>query len=286
MSSSNSATQILGSQYEVFYKFSFPPLHVFCVSSCIKAVDRKKQHCPISASMFRPWHTRYQTCSQQFSAESQNLLTHIEGKTRQKSSFLKLWFLNQLPEKFHSHLHGRFTATLTPDLHPWVHCEVLEAAALMICDMLCIQEPKVLALVCSKRDSGVWDLLSSLGTFGLIPLLAWEQRGKRSRTEKWTGRNTKNSQINPPERPNLLNLSNMNRQEIWGPWEDALVRVTRSLWASPFSRHPAAGAAQLSRNFQDKQIQGCPPLNSGSLTAHCQPLLHRTHYCKLYYTLL
>lgn len=55
VSSSNSATLILGSQDEVFNRFSFPPLHVFCVSACIKAVE-KKQHCPVSIRVFRPWH--------------------------------------------------------------------------------------------------------------------------------------------------------------------------------------------------------------------------------------
>lgn len=35
------------------------------------------------------------------------------------------------------------------------------------------------------------------------------------------------------------------------------------LSASQLSRQPAAGAAQLSRNFQDKQLQGWPPLNTG-----------------------
>lgn len=49
---------------------------------------------------------------------------------------------------------------------------------------------------------------------------------------------------------------------------------------------PAAGAAQLSRNFQDKHLQGCPPLDFGSLTAHCKPFLHITNYNKLYYPLL
>lgn len=58
----------------------------------------------------------------------------------------------------------------------------------------------------------------------------------------------------------------MRRQEIWGPWEDVLVWVTRSLRASQLSRYPAAGAAQMSSNFQDKQLQGCPPLRFCSLT--------------------
>lgn len=155
--------------------------------------------------------------------QSQNLLTHIEGKNRHKlKSFLKLWFLNQLPENFHSHLHGRFTASSTPDLHHWVHSEVQTpwAAALMICDLLCIQEPKVLEFgLQQKRTLGSPDLFK--GHSDEPPLLLGSKRAKkRSRREKWTDRNTKTSQINPPERPNLLKLSNMNRQELWDPWED------------------------------------------------------------------
>lgn len=150
------------------------------------------------------------------------------------------------------------------------------------------RSPKSWTLVCSKKR------IRTLGSPVLFKghlekplfLVGSKRAKKRSGREKWTDINTKTSQINPSERPNLLKLSNMNRQEMWDPRENALVRVTRCLWASPLSRHPAAGAAQLSRNFQDKQLQGCPPLSFGSLTAHCKPLLHITNYRKLYYTLL
>lgn len=80
VSSSNSSTQILGSQMR--HLRGSPSLLCMCsVSVCIKAVEKKKQHCPISASVFRPWHTKYQTSSQKFSAKVKIFLLILKVKT-------------------------------------------------------------------------------------------------------------------------------------------------------------------------------------------------------------
>ena len=43
VSSSSSATQIVGFQYEAFNRVSFPALHMFCVSAYIKAVELREE---------------------------------------------------------------------------------------------------------------------------------------------------------------------------------------------------------------------------------------------------
>lgn len=122
-------------------------------------------------------------------------------------------------------------------------------------------------------------------TAGWATPLAWKQEGKESKQEKG-GQTEEQAEAQKPQLPwkyikmlNSLQIVKYGRKEIWGPCEDALVWVTRSLWASQLSRYPATGAAQLSSSFQDEQLQGCPPLNFCSSTE-----LRNQNIAYLFYT--
>lgn len=127
--------------------------------------------------LFRLWHTKYQTSLWKFSAKSKTLLTHIEGKTRQKlqSFFLKLWFLNQLPENFHSkQIYSITYSWFTPLGSVWSPGPLTSST-----DELwhaVHQEPKALGIWSAAKETEDFGLSCPLyGTFGQTPLLAWEQ---------------------------------------------------------------------------------------------------------------
>lgn len=209
VASSNSATQILGSQYEVINKFSFPPLHVFCVSACIKAVEKKKQTGPSPAAGFD--HS-IQTSSPKFSAKSQNLPTQIEGKTRKKlKSFFHfnvyIYYLKTSILTYMADLQQHLILICTPDLFT-VKFRILNQQHQQ--SMTCCAFRSLNSWTSGLQQEGLRFLGSPVLFKGHLDesliLLGTKRAKKVSRKEKWAERNTKTSQSNPPERLNLLEI--------------------------------------------------------------------------------